>query len=589
MSKMSFNVRDVPSAAGPLAGMLQDMRKALQGLTRESVSREELLLAGIVTTEDGVLVPPTPGGGSLPPPPEPINVSITVGMGVIFVEWEGITYPGHAYTEVMRAAADDFALAEVIGQTQGTIYVDTVGVGSPPYFYWLRFVNIAGVKGPVDTQAGHQGHTNQSIPVLLDALTAAAEDPAAPYSKIAWRANLFYVAAEGSSAPMFSVVTTPITNNGVTVPVGVYMAAAFIKNGDIVNAKIGNLAVDDAKVASISVGKMLAGSIGVGQYIQSQTYVSGASGWRIHADGTAELNNVIVRGTIYATAGSIGGIQIHGPFIQSSNYNGAGAGWRITSDGWMDLPNGSITSAKVAANSITGDRLTAGSVTADKMSVGVLSAISANLGYVSAGQIDINSDSGGGGWGYVRSSGKWRDDNWGWILAKHPSGSTFVDFNLNGAGLVMHHEAGAFASFRMWGPGFNLDNGGLTISQQNVIGTLQISGEAVTVARWGQGSGGAFTEFVVPDNQYWEAVHTATWGPGDERGSSYMGNYSLSGVGSIDVESLGKTVSFGDTSITTFRTPPVSRGSVTGHGAGYHRINAGGVGHCVLTTMIRKR
>ncbi|WP_418131474.1 phage tail tip fiber protein [Variovorax sp. 278MFTsu5.1] len=299
-------VRDVPKSAGDLAPLLMELRRAVMSLNATAVSREELKAAGLVVEEDGSLVVP-PVGGDLPPPPQPTGLTITVGSGVIFLEWSGNQYPGHAYTEIYRAGTNDFTLASQVGQTQGSLYVDAVGVGSAAYFYWVRFVNVAGRKGPLNDQAGKPAQTALSVAALLDAITEAAENPDAPFTKMAVRAGLFYVANENSSAPMFSVVTAPIMNNGVEVPVGVYMADAWVKNGTITNAKIGNLAVDDAKISELSVSKLKAGSIAVGQWIGSQGYIGGSSGWRINADGTAEFNNVVIRGTVYASAGSFAG------------------------------------------------------------------------------------------------------------------------------------------------------------------------------------------------------------------------------------------------------------------------------------------
>jgi predicted phage tail protein len=62
----------------------------------------------------------------------------------------------------------------------------------------------------------------------------------------------------------------------------VFMNEAFIRDGSITNAKIGN-------------------------YIQSNNYVAGASGWLINKAGNAEFNQVTVRGTVYASAGSFTG------------------------------------------------------------------------------------------------------------------------------------------------------------------------------------------------------------------------------------------------------------------------------------------
>tara|TARA_A100000164_G_scaffold177710_1_gene157825 strand:- start:11905 stop:14043 length:2139 start_codon:yes stop_codon:yes gene_type:complete len=75
----------------------------------------------------------------------------------------------------------------------------------------------------------------------------------------------FYVAADKfaivpSGAPStsnstvpFVVVTSPTTQNGVTVPAGTYIHSAMIANGTIANAQIGNLAVDSAQIADLAV------------------------------------------------------------------------------------------------------------------------------------------------------------------------------------------------------------------------------------------------------------------------------------------------------------------------------------------------
>lgn len=127
---------------------------------------------------------------------------------------------------------------------------------------------------------------------------------------------------------------------------------------------------------------------------------------------------------------------------------------------------------------IDGNLVVDGTITARTINVNQLSAITARLGYVTAGQLDISGD-GVGGWGYMRSAGKWLGDgNWGWVFARHTDGDTFVELNCNGMGLQMH---GADGSFRLWGPNFNLDNSGLTINQIDVIDTLNVRGQAITV------------------------------------------------------------------------------------------------------------
>lgn len=130
-----------------------------------------------------------------------------------------------------------------------------------------------------------------------------------PTSEFAVVANKFSIAAtDGSSdsAPFFHLTNDTVIG-GVTVPAGTYMQAAFIHDASITTAKIADLAVDNAKIATVAAAKIAAGSIDVGNYIQSSNYSAGSAGWRIHGDGTAEISEAIVRGTVYATDGEFSG------------------------------------------------------------------------------------------------------------------------------------------------------------------------------------------------------------------------------------------------------------------------------------------
>ncbi len=61
----------------------------------------------------------------------------------------------------------------------------------------------------------------------------------------------------------------------------------------------------------------IAGTIVAGRGIKSSTFVSGSQGWAINGAGDAEFNQVVVRGTIYATVGNIGGWGITASTLQS--------------------------------------------------------------------------------------------------------------------------------------------------------------------------------------------------------------------------------------------------------------------------------
>jgi len=154
---------------------------------------------------------------------------------------------------------------------------------------------IRGISGVDDKllvckQAGTSG---SSAPSIAGAIGSMVTD-----GSVRWQI---------ASRVPFAVLTTPTTINGVSVPAGVYIDAAYVLNATIQNAQLANLSVDDQKVASVSVAKLTAGSISVGEYIQSTGYVAGSAGWRINGNGTAEFSGVIVRGTIYAQAADIQG------------------------------------------------------------------------------------------------------------------------------------------------------------------------------------------------------------------------------------------------------------------------------------------
>ncbi|MCK7390068.1 host specificity protein J [Enterobacter bugandensis] len=83
----------------------------------------------------------------------------------------------------------------------------------------------------------------------------------------------------------------------------VFMSSAFIQDGTITNGKIGNV-------------------------IQSNDYSAGTAGWTINKNGSAEFNNVTVRGGVYAQNGqfgftnSTGGVTINNNGVTVSLSNG---------------------------------------------------------------------------------------------------------------------------------------------------------------------------------------------------------------------------------------------------------------------------
>lgn len=157
-------------------------------------------------------------------------------------------------------------------------------------------------------------------------------------------ANRFWVTAPSTDAGItdvkpFVIQTTPVTVNGFTIQPGVYMDAAFITNVTALIARLGTAWIDDAKIANLSAAKLTAGDGTIGGQLKSANWVAGVSGWRWTPAGDFEANNGVLRGTIFAGAGTIGGLTIGASDLRSNNYVPGTSGTRITFDGSAEFYN----------------------------------------------------------------------------------------------------------------------------------------------------------------------------------------------------------------------------------------------------------
>lgn len=155
------------------------------------------------------------------------------------------------------------------------------------------------------------------------------------------RADRFYIGAPTSASGVgdvlpFVVQTSDEVVNGVTIPKGVYMDAAYIKNLTAMTARLGAAWIDNAMIANLSAAKLTVGDGTVGGNLKSTTFTSGSAGWIIRPDGTAEFGFAHIRGTLQA--------------------------------------------GQVAASYVTTTMLAASAVTAAKISVSSLDAITATIG-----------------------------------------------------------------------------------------------------------------------------------------------------------------------------------------------------------------
>jgi hypothetical protein len=195
---------------------------------------------------------------------------VTPGIDFFLVEFTAPTYTqggGNQYTDLYAAnysgtgPLPTFGDAVPVFRCFGALNIAAIPAepGVQTHF-WAGAVTRAGVRqvdgaGPTGGTNGVYDQTGQDVTSMLDVLTAAAEDPLAHYSKFAVRTDLFYVGdAAGTFQDIpFFVATTSFTQNGLTVPAGVYMTSAFISDGTIDTAKIGLLAVTTAKIADAAI------------------------------------------------------------------------------------------------------------------------------------------------------------------------------------------------------------------------------------------------------------------------------------------------------------------------------------------------
>ena len=141
----------------------------------------------------------------------------------------------------------------------------------------------------------------------------------------------------------FVVQATPTTINGVTVPAGVYISDAFIKNGSIQNAKIADATIDEAKITKT----LDASHISTGELDAD----------RIDVNGLISANSLIVEGDLSTD----GQTSIHGGNIQTSTISANKLTITPVESGGSaaDINNNTTTieGGKITANTITVDNV----------------------------------------------------------------------------------------------------------------------------------------------------------------------------------------------------------------------------------------
>ena len=182
------------------------LREIISGTSNDRlVSVQDLINSGIATTgNNGALIIPTTG--IIGTPPAPTNLSVTPAVDANFVEWDNPVYFGHDYTEVYSGATNVIGDAVLLGFTPGVNYVDTLSSQQSRY-YWARFVNRLGFKGPFNSVTGTLGTTLPEVDHLLTVLTGEITETQL-FTDLGARINLIDNNAAGSVNTRIATETT---------------------------------------------------------------------------------------------------------------------------------------------------------------------------------------------------------------------------------------------------------------------------------------------------------------------------------------------------------------------------------------------
>lgn len=325
----------------------------------------------------GGLEPPGSGGGNIVRPSVPQNFEVSGGYDWIHLRWD----PGHGWplTEIWRASgSDNIADAVLVGTVgnYGSQYPDHDVDYGVTYYYWVRFVNEAGIPQPFTPPNGVPGAIALHPPELLQQLedritsTQLSQDLNNYVEGIeikADHANNQYTIKIGQdgaiagfglgftdpeynennpnhSIALFNVDTFAITHPGETDEDQRLVFA--VEDGNVVMdaAYITNLVVTDAVIQSVNVSKIIGdtaefvsanieeasiSSAQIAYQIFSDLWElsNGSQGWMIDRAGGSYFNDITARGKIIAEElvindlASIDTLHVAGNAITAPYYN----------------------------------------------------------------------------------------------------------------------------------------------------------------------------------------------------------------------------------------------------------------------------
>ena len=241
-------------------------------------------------------------------------------------------------TETNNRTTADTAIASSVTTLSSTVGTNTTAIST-------NLGSVNGLKAQYTVKIDSNGYVSGFG-------LASTVIGATPTSEFIVRSDKFGIASPSgpgiSPAEPFFVRTTAASIGGETVPVGVYMNAAFIQNGTISNAKIGDAAIDSAKIANATiVAADIANATITNAQIASATIVNANIAYATITG--AKIANATI-GTAQIANAAIDNAKI-GNVIQSANYSSGSAGWKIDKTGQMEMNNATFRGTLNVASS----------------------------------------------------------------------------------------------------------------------------------------------------------------------------------------------------------------------------------------------
>lgn len=108
-------------------------------------------------------------------PTQPTGLVVNGGFTVVELDWDAPAYYGHSLTQIWRCPEDNLSEAVQVGSTAANIYSDPI---DPVYegYYWIRFVNSAGVTGPYNASEGTYVKTQESTEDIINVINDTIND-----------------------------------------------------------------------------------------------------------------------------------------------------------------------------------------------------------------------------------------------------------------------------------------------------------------------------------------------------------------------------------------------------------------------------